>query len=158
MSDANALIMGSSVPSCTFPEMGRTYEGTITALDVKQARKFGTQDLDFWPDGQPKMQAVVTLKTTEHDPEIENDNGMRRLYVASKGMRAAIAAAVKKAGETEIKVGGTLGVRYVRDDPNGKNPANLPKLYGVKYEPPPAGSEYTEPEPDDYGEYSPEPF
>lgn len=156
--DANALLMGNSIPSCTFHEIGVTHEGTITALDVKQARKFGTQDLDFWPDGQPKMQAVVTLQTGELDPEVENDNGMRRLYVASKGMRAAIAAAVKKAGATGLAVGGTLGVRYTRDDPEGKNKANLPKMYGVKYEAPPAGSEYVEAGPDDFGDYSPEPF
>jgi len=156
--DANALLMGNSIPSCTFHEIGVTHEGTITALDVKQARKFGTQDPDFWPDGQPKMQVVVTMQTTENDPEVENDNGMRRLYVASKGMKAAITGAVKKAGATGLAVGGTLGVRYTRDDPEGKNPANLPKMYGVKYEPPPPGSEYAEPEAEDYSEYGEEPF
>lgn len=158
MTDANTLIMGNSMPSCTFLEVGTVHEGTILALDAKQARKFQSQELDVWPDGQPKMQAVVTLQTQERDPEVENDNGMRRLYVASKGMRGAIAAAVKKAGCTGLAIGGTLGVRYVRDDPDGKNKQNLPKVYGVKYEPPPAGSEYVEPAPEDFSNYGDGPF
>jgi hypothetical protein len=154
--DANALIMGNSIPSATFLEIGAVHEGTILGLDVKQAKKFGTQDLDFWPDGQPKMQAVVTLRTNERDAEIENDNGARRLYVGSKGMKDAIAAAVKKAGADGLAVGGTLGVKYVRNG-EGKNASNPPKVYGAKYEPPPPAEDYQE-APEDLSEYSEEPF
>lgn len=159
MTDVNSLIMGNSIPSCRFPrtEVGRiAHEGTIVALDVMQARNYATGEPDFWKDGQPKMQAVLTIQTQERDAEIENDNGVRRLFVSSKGMKDAISAAVKKAGKTKIDVGGTIGVKYLRDDPEGKNPDNLPKIYGAKYEPPPAGSEFVEPEPDD--EYGEEPF
>lgn len=159
MSDANELIMGNSIPSCAFKDEKTTHEGTITALAASQARVYLKPDeLAFWPDGQPKMQAVITMQTDERDPEIENDNGMRRLYVSSPRMREAIAAAVKKAGATKLAVGGKLGVQFTRRDPAGKNPDNLPKLYGAKYEVPPAGSEFTEPAPDDYSEYGEEPF
>src|SRR5689334_18604665 len=96
--DANALIMRGSIPSATFPEVGTVHEGVITGLGTMQAREFGTQKPATWPDGEPKMQAVITLRTQEHDPALENDNGVRNLYVSSKGMRDAIAAAVKKAG------------------------------------------------------------
>jgi len=155
MSDANALIMRGTVPSATFHEIGTIHEGVITNLDVMQARKFGTKDLDFWPDGSPKMQAVITLKTAERDPEIDNDNGMRALYVSSKGLREAIAQAVKKAGAEGLAVGGSLGVKYTRDgDRTGG--ANAPKVYGAKYEPPPPGEQYDEP--DDLSEYDDAPF
>ena len=156
MADANSLIMGSSIPPARFHEIGAVHEGLITALDVMQAREFGTTKLAFWSDGEPKMQAVVTLKTTERDDEIDNDNGMRRIYVSSKGMREAISAAVKKSGADGLAVGGTLGVKYVRNG-EGKNAQNPPKVYGAKYEAPPAGSEYVEAD-DDYSDYSPEPF
>lgn len=153
MSDANSLIMGSSLPSCAFHEIGVAHEGTIAALDVMQARVFGKPDvLDFWKDGQPKMQAVITLKTDERDPEIDNDNGLRRLFVSSKNMRNAIAGAVKKCGASGLAVGGTLGVKYIRDDPDGKNKANLPKVYGAKYDPPPPGADTFEEPEEDYGE------
>jgi hypothetical protein len=155
MTDANGLIMRGTVPSATFHDVGATHEGVITNLDVMQARKFGTTDLDYWPDGSAKMQAVVTIKTQERDPEIENDNGMRNLYVSSKGMREAIAAAVKKAGAEGLAVGGTLGVKYTRDGERGKSP-QPPKVYGAKYEPPPPGEQYDEP--DDMSEYSDDPF
>ncbi len=160
MSDANGLIMGSSIPSATFNEIGTVHEGVITALDVMQAREFGTTKLAFWSDGQPKMQAVVTIRTQERDQEIENDNGVRRLYVSSKGMREAIAAAVKKAGATGLAVGGTLGVKYTRNG-EGKNPQNPPKVYGAKYESPPA--DYNDEHDDGYDEgpadeFSSDPF
>lgn len=156
MSDANSLIMGSSIPSATFPDVGAVHEGIITALEVRQAREFGTQKPATWPDGEPKMQAVVTLRTQEHDAEIENDNGVRNLYVSSKGMKDAIAAAVKKAGAIGLTVGGTLGVKYVRNG-EGKNSANPPKVYAAKYEAPPVDAAYDEPT-EDYAEYSEDPF
>lgn len=156
MSDANSLIMGSSIPSCGFLEVGALHEGTITALDTMQQRVFGTNEPAVWKDGSPKMQAVITLKTQEQDAEVENDNGMRRLYVSSKGMREAIAGAVKKAGADGLAPGGTLGVKYLRNG-EGQNAQNPPKVYGAKYEPPPPGSEYSEPE-DDYSGHSDEPF
>jgi len=161
MSDANSLIMGSSIPSCGFLDIGAEHKGTITALDVMQARKFGKpNELDFWEDGQPKMQAVVTMQTEENDPEIENDNGMRRLYVASPRMRSAIASAVKKAGATGLAVGGKLGVKFLREDPEGKNKQNLPKIYGAIYEAPPARVDEPEAysEPDDMSGWDPDPF
>lgn len=156
MTDANALIMGSSIPSATFNELGVVHEGTITALDTMQQRVFGTNEPAVWKDGSPKMQAVVTLKTSERDASIENDNGMRRLYVSSKGMREAIAAAVKKAGADGLATGGTLGVKYVRNG-EGQNAANPPKVYAAKYEAPPHGSEYEE-APEDFSEFDPDPF
>src|SRR5690348_8105410 len=105
--------MGASIPSASFKEEGAKHQGVITAMTMRQAKKFGKEnELDYWPDGQPKMQAVITIRTDERDPEIEDDNGMRRIYVASPNMRAAIAAAVKKAGATGLAVGGTLGVKF----------------------------------------------
>lgn len=154
MTDANSLIMGSSIPSATFIEIGTVHEGTIAGLNVQQARVFGKQELAFWPDGQPKMQAVVTIRTQERDESIENDNGVRRLYVSSKGMKDAIAAAIKKAGADGLAVGGTLGIKYVRNG-EGQNAANPPKVYAAKYEPPPA---HHDDAPDDYSEFSEEHF
>lgn len=156
MSDANSLIMGSSIPSATFLELGTVHEGVITNLEVRQAREFGTSKPATWPDGQPKMQAVITLRTQERNPEIENDNGVRNLYVSSKGMKDAIAAAVKRAGAEGLAVGGTLGVKYTKNG-EGANSANPPKVYGAKYEAPTVDAGYDEPS-DDYAEYSDEPF
>lgn len=158
MSDANALIMGNSVPSATFKQPGIEHKGIITALDTMQVRNFKTKLPETWDDGNPKMQAVITLRTDERDESIENDNGVRRLFVGSKGMREAIAAAVKKSGAPGLAVGGKIGVKFTREA-EGENGLNPSKVYAAKYEPPPAGAvddEYEEPgEYDDYGE---EPF
>lgn len=169
MTEASALIMGSSVPSCTFPRVdkGKEYKGDIVSLEVKQARKFGdTNELAFWKDGTPRMQTVITLQTDLCDPEIENDKGIRRLYVGSKLMREAIADAVRKAGVNEILPGAKLAVKYLKDG-EGKNPDNPPKIYAAFYKPPEPGQIVAGPpeaesedelEPDDYGDYGEEPF
>lgn len=156
MTDANSLIMGAG-PSAKFLEVGAKHVGVITALDTQHARKFGTQDPDFWPDGRAKMQAVITLKTEERDPEISGDNGVRRLFVSSKGMREAIAHAVKKSGASGLAVGGTLKIKYTRNG-EGKNAANPPKVYAAEYEPPPAGHGDDLDDPGEYDDYSDEPF
>ncbi|MGI9136403.1 MAG: hypothetical protein ACR2JS_04985, partial [Candidatus Nanopelagicales bacterium] len=46
---------------------GTTYTGVITEVATRQARKFESTDLDFWDDGTPKMQAVITLATDYRD-------------------------------------------------------------------------------------------
>lgn len=156
--DANALIMGSSVPSASFKQPGTEHKGTITALDTMQVRNFKTKLPETWDDGNPKMQAVITIRTDVRDPQIENDNGVRRIFVGSKGMREAIAAAVKKSDATELKVGGKIGVKYTRDGDENENGLNPPKVYAAKYEPPPAAVADDDGESGEYDDYGEEPF
>lgn len=156
MTDANALLMGSSIPSATFPEAGTEHKGVILGFDSVQAKNFKTQKPEFWDDGNPKMQVRITLQTDERDPEAESDNGVRRLYVSSKGMREAIAAAVKKTGASGLAVGGKLAVQYTRDG-QSENGLNPPKMYAAFYQPPPM-SQPDHDEPGEYDDYGSEPF
>jgi hypothetical protein len=154
--DVNNFFMGNSAPSLSFLELGTVHEGRITHMTMVQARDMVTKEPKVWPDGNPKMQAIITLQTDERESQVEHDTGMRRLFVGSGGMRAAITAAIKNAHADGLRVGGLLGVKYVRDGDATSPGLNPPKVYAAKYEPP-AVDEYTEDAPD-LGEYSEEPF
>lgn len=137
MTDINTFLKGGTkVPSANLKEVGNKVVGTITELDVTQARKFGTQDLDFWEDGKPKEQLVVTLQTDERDPTIEEDDGRRRIYALqpSELLRTIAAASVDKG--TPLAVGGRLAVIHTGTKPHEKPGFNPIKLYDAAYDPP----------------------
>ncbi|MEV7875177.1 hypothetical protein [Microbacterium sp. NPDC089188] len=112
--------------------VGATVTGVVqSAPRERQQTKFGTQEPDFWPNGDPKMQILVDLKTDQRADA--SDDGERTLYVASKNMKRAIGEAIRAAGASDIAPGGTLTVQYLGNDPASKNPANPAKMYAATY-------------------------
>src|SRR5262245_49770722 len=109
---ANDLIMGGGAPGAKFPVVGTKIVGDVTDTAVGQQRDYRSGELKFWPDGNPMMQAIITLQTDTLDPEISDDDGRRRLFVSSRNMREAIKDAVQKAGAKVIEPGGKLAVQY----------------------------------------------
>lgn len=130
--DAQEWLMGNSAKSATFPTIGTTYEGRILELRMVQQRDFVSKKPKFWDNGDPMMQAAITLQTDVR--EDESDDGRRTLYAKAQ-MRDAIRDAVVETGFDGSWVGGTLKVRYERDgvSEQGLNP---PKLYRAKFTPP----------------------
>lgn len=100
---------------------GEFVTGTICEEPFQaQQTDLATGKLKTWDDGKPMMQLVVTLQTNEYDPNIEDDDGRRRLYVKGN-MRNAIGDAVRRVGSKGLDIGGTLTVTYIGDEPP-KNP------------------------------------
>lgn len=133
--DANDVLFGGGIPAAKFISPGDVYGGPITKLEAVQARKFDkgkpTDELDFWPNGDPKMVAVATIKTDHRDPSDPSDDGQRKLYIASRDMQAKVRDAVKKAGQRKLDIGGVLQVFYVGDE---KTESGLmAKVYDVTY-------------------------
>lgn len=130
---AEDFLLGGSVPSAKFPVPGTTVVGRITERPpVEQQRDYTTGEAKFWEDGKPQMQLVVTLATELRDPEIQDDDGTRRVYVKGQ-MKNAVAQAVRAAGAKGLEVGGVLSVTYARDGV-AKNPRfNAPKEYTAQY-------------------------
>lgn len=122
----------SSSKGVKFDAVGATVTGVVqSAPRERQQTKFGTQEPDFWPNGDPKMQILVDLKTDQRADA--SDDGERTLYVASKNMKKAIGEAIRAAGASDIMPGGTLTVQYLGNDPASKNPANPAKMYAATY-------------------------
>ncbi|QDN57345.1 hypothetical protein [Streptomyces sp. S1D4-20] len=130
---ADDFLMGGGVPSAKFPAVGHTVSGRITEKPtVEQQRNYEDDKLKFWDDGKPMMQLVVTLATSERDPENPEDDGTRRLYV--KGyMKNAVASAVRSAGARGLEVGGILTVTYSGDGEKKNAKFNAPKLFTAQY-------------------------
>ncbi|MGQ4350502.1 hypothetical protein [Streptomyces sp. SAS_275] len=130
---ADDFLMGGGVPSAKFPTLGTAVSGRITERPtVEQQRDFTTGELKFWDDGKPQMQLVVTLATSERDPENPEDDGTRRLYVKGQ-MKNAVASAVRSAGARGLEVGGTLTVTYARDGQKSNPRFNAPKNFDAQY-------------------------
>lgn len=125
-------LFDSSSKGVKFDAVGTTITGTVkSAPRERQQTKFGSQEPDFWPNGDPKMQILVDLQTDQRaDP---GDDGARTLYVASSNMKRAISDAIRAAGAPDLQPGGVLTVQYVGNDPASKNPQNPAKMYAAQY-------------------------
>lgn len=125
-------LFDSSSKGVKFDVVGATISGTVkSAPRERQQTKFGSQEPDFWPNGDPKMQILVDLQTDQRADM--SDDGARTLYVASGNMKRAISEAIRAANSSDIEPGGTLTVQYVGNDPASKNPANPAKMYAAQY-------------------------
>ena len=135
MTDPNAFLMGGSIPSCSFLEKGAFHEGEILDFKIRQDTDPKTREPKYWKNGDPVNVLVITLQTEENDPDIEDDDGKRNLWVRFK-MRDAVSKAVRDAGEKGIEKGGWLGVEFVSQDrPKQKGLSGI-KHFTATYEPP----------------------
>lgn len=144
MSTAAAEIesfFAGGVPAAKFADgqYGTVIGGEITTEPrMQQQRDYTTGDPVVYPDGNPAMQMVVTVRTDLRDPAIDGDTGERAFYIRGQ-LRQAVGEALRKAGAKAPQKGGTLQVKYLRDEPvtlkNGR-PGNPQKIYAAKYEPP----------------------
>lgn len=120
----SALAPSAKYPTVKFPQVGSRFKGVITQpTEDRQAKKFGTQDLDFWPDGQPVMQTKVVMR--------DSAGAEWALYAKGK-MASAITKAIITAGAGDLEVGGELEVIHhaVGEAKAGGQP---PKLYEATY-------------------------
>lgn len=136
MSDAVDALMqegGGGTPWAKFPAVGSVVRGTIVSIEQRQRTEFETNEPLLNKDNTPAMEIVVVLQTTERDPEIEDDTGLRALHAPvwffEGCMRLAIMAAVLAAGAKAPEIGGELAVQHSGMD--GKA-----KLYVATYAPP----------------------
>ena len=130
----SALAPTPQYPSAKFVNVGDKIHGVITQPpEDRQARKFGTETLDFWPDGQPVMQTKIVLRAAD---------GIEYAVYAKGKMASAITKAIIAAGAPDLLVGGELSVTFTGTAPSkgGGQPA---KLYEATYaSPPPSAGDY----------------
>jgi len=141
---ANDVLFGSGIPAAKFTSPGDNFAGPITKLEAQQARKFDkktnrpTDELDYWDNGDPKMVAVVTVRTQHRDPSDPSDDGQRKIYIASRYQQNAVKEAVKAAGKRALDIGGFLSVTFTHEAPSEAGP--LAKFYEASYQPPSAAA------------------
>ena len=135
----DALFQSQGAPYGNFKTPGVNYQGTIVAVGQVQSRKFNPKpgeqgELEFWPDGKPKMTAIITIQTNLRDQTIEGDDGQRSIWVKGKSMTDSVKAALRKSGAARrgMEVGGWFSMTFTHETPNdwGGNPT---KHYDVEY-------------------------
>lgn len=132
--DANELLMSGGIASIGWKDnpVGYTVIGTIVDQPkAEQMKKFDSDELDFWPSGDPKMQIVVTIQTDLRDPSDANDDGKRRLHIPPR-MQAPVREAVKQAKAPGLAIGGRIAVRRI----GGTGEKGSPFEFAAEYAPP----------------------
>lgn len=132
--DANELLMSGGIASISWKDnpIGHTVIGTIVDQPkAEQVKKFDSDELDFWPSGDPKMQIVVTIQTDLRDPADANDDGKRRLHIPPR-MQAPVREAVKRASAPGLAIGGRIAVRRT----GGTGDKGSPFEFAAEYAPP----------------------
>jgi hypothetical protein len=131
--DPNAFLMGAAVPSMRWDAPGVRLSGRVVHRETRLQTVFGTGEVKKWPSGDPMYQLVVHVQTTWRDPSIENDNGVRAVYIKGKLFTDAVRDAVRAAGAPGVEVGGMIEIVYTGDDMTSKAPIK-PKMYQVRYQ------------------------
>jgi hypothetical protein len=124
---ADALAGGGQFVKWTDLGVGHTV--TITATEIRQARKFQSNDLDFWDDGTPKMQAVITLATSLRDDP--DDDGTRNVSVNLwSGQKQALIKACKDAGVPEPLTGQVMTATWTAGVGTAASPREFTYILG----------------------------
>lgn len=63
--------------------------GIIENVTANQVRDFQTKQPAFWNDGSPRLQVLVTIDTGIIDPNVEDDDGRRTVYIKGGACSAA---------------------------------------------------------------------
>jgi len=134
MSDTfdTAAFFGGTAPAVSFDDIGETHEGTVIRAEVRQQTGFEDGALQYWPDGRPKLQAVVTF---EGEPDDDEDDGVRTLYVRGL-MHRAFQDALRTAKLRDLSPGSWFKVTYTGDGEPPRRGMNGPKQYEVVIAPP----------------------
>jgi hypothetical protein len=132
MTSPNDILFGTGTPGVKFQSPGDTVTGPIVELAASQQTDYKTKEPLNWPDGKPRMQVEVKVKTSLRDSSIEDDDGVRRLFVKGKILTNAVKDAVRATGAKGLEIGGVLTVTYIGDAPAEKG-LNAPKLYEAEY-------------------------
>lgn len=134
--DPNSLLSSQSVPSISFKDakVGDSFSGTITDLETAQVRNYETGEPEFWEDGNPKLQIVVTLATEYIDPDLDGDDGSRKVYLFGQKLTAA-KQAMKDANVSKLEKGFGFAISFIGEKPSSNKKYNNVKLYGITITP-----------------------
>lgn len=142
MSDDTAVedfLFGGSAPSISWhnAKVGTQQGGIITKKEIRQQTSYEDDSvLLYWDEAKqrPRNQLVLTVQTGRNDPEREEDDGLRRLFIKGQ-MQKAVAQAVKEAGLKAPEVGGRVIIEFTGEEKPEDKKMNPTKLYKAYYTP-----------------------
>lgn len=129
-------LVSTAGKTAKFENIGDFVEGTVISAEMKPSTMPGGAPRTF-EDGSPQYDFVFTLQTTQRDYSIENDDGIRTVWMRSFGDdKKAVAEAVTNADDDDIQPGGWMKVTFTGEVPS-KTPGFQPrKIRAVEYRKP----------------------
>lgn len=136
-SDANQLLSGPRQPIAKFDSIGDYVTGTLLDAEVAPITS-PTGEVQTDKNGNPKQQIIYTLQTDEHDNEIEDDDGKRRVF-AKWGIQRAISTCLADSGLAKVGLqeGGKLTIKFVSTSKASQRGYSDIKNYEASYTAPP---------------------
>ena len=136
-SDANQLLSGPRQPIAKFDRIGDLVTGTLLDAEVAPVTS-PTGETQVDKNGNPKQQIIYTLQTDERDPEIEDDDGKRRVF-AKWAIQRAISTCLAESGLAKVGLqeGGTLTIKFSGTQKASQRGYSDIKLYEASYTAPP---------------------
>lgn len=130
--DPNDLLGTRSIPALSFKDakVGTAYTGTITDLRTVQVRSYDSGEPEYWDDGKPKLQIEVTLATEYLNPELEEDDGTRRVFLFGQKLAAA-KQEMKSKGFSKLEKGMQFTITFSGEKPASNKKYNNVKLYDI---------------------------
>lgn len=127
-----ASIESQSSKGAKFEQPGTSISGIIENVTANQIRDFKSRQPQFFDDGQPQMQVLVTINTGVTDPMVEDDDGRRTVYIKGFGLqRHAWLQALHNAGlrkAAEVRPGDRFTATFTGFG-EAKPGMNAPKLF-----------------------------
>lgn len=124
----------------TFKTLNEWKTMIIKSKETVQARD-DEGNLEFWDDGNAKWVVVVTVATDDRNPAIEDDDGVRYLWLkgskdpSKKTLMSSTIVAYEAAGAKSLEVGGELSMAWVGEGVKSSPTRNPPKFYEAKFVP-----------------------
>lgn len=127
---------------------GELRGGRITKVETRQERRKRRDEMTrklvddgpaFFRNGRPIMGVVVTVQTDYRDPNIENDDGRRRIFIEGRAKRDAASEALRQASadpRVDPAIGGILLQAWTRQYASPDNPSVLLTEWVFKYRKP----------------------
>ncbi len=131
--EVDDFLNGGAMPYFKPTTIGEKIKGTVVSAEVSQQTEPGGK-LKTFDDGNPMKQLVVVLQTAERDPNVDGDEGLRRVFIKGQ-MQKVVAAALREKG-VKLELGGTLVVQFVDTEPPKTKGYDPTKLYKAAYAPP----------------------
>lgn len=120
LDDVDQYLMGGGggAPSAfnKFDGPGTRRGGRIVKRELTQQTEFGT-NVPLWFDKEetkPRKQVEITVETELRDPERDEDNGHRRIFIKGSYLEGELREAIKTARAPGVQIGGQLYVTRLR--------------------------------------------
>lgn len=115
--------------------IGTSHEGEITGIEAQQQTDFQTGAPLFYPNGNPKPQVVIHLRTNLRNPERSMDDGVRAFYVKGYSI-PNLRMASQRAGVGNFpRVGDRIRITFSETKPSQTRGYADAKIYSFQVTP-----------------------